>query len=349
MRTNPQTVGSIRALHQEGVKQSEIARRTNVNRHTVKKYVMRYQANGFQNLIPLHAQSSGRPNKLTADQINDMNRLMDEEPNLTARQMREKLNLFNVSVRTVSRKLAHLGYRYVRCARKLMLTPTNVDDRKQLHLNVEKEIRANPDYLNNIVFVDETLIRSSVSVNKSRYVRRKRGSNRLDPKYIYYREPHAQITIQAYGAIGINGKSRLVLKTKSKETRFNGDTYHTLLAYHLKDMLSDLNIPPEKAILAQDGCRFHRTAKNLRYLKSKKITLLDPWPGNSPCFNPIESCWSMLKKNLDKYDRSTEAKLRRSTLLAWDEITKVQAANCAKSFIGRLRKAAANDYGSTKH
>jgi transposase len=72
-----------------------------------------------------------------------------------------------------------------------------------------------------------------------------------------------------------------------------GEEYKEVLVDHLVPFME---LHKVKTFM-QDGAPCHASKLVIESLKKEKFTVLE-WPGNSPDFNPIENCWSFMKKKL---------------------------------------------------
>jgi transposase len=98
------------------------------------------------------------------------------------------------------------------------------------------------------------------------------------------------------------------------------------------------NGPTYKARIVQSWLR--------EFAEEHQLTVVD-WPAYSPDLNPIENCWEVLKKGLEK--RHPELKFLRNTpasidllemyaFLVWDEIRDEVLFNCCRSMPKRLQQ-----------
>ena len=53
-------------------------------------------------------------------------------------------------------------------------------------------------------------------------------------------------------------------------------------------------------VFMQDGASCHTSGETKEWLALKNITVLSPWPPNSPDLNPIENLWSVVAKKVEK-------------------------------------------------
>lgn len=99
-------------LYQQNVKQIDIARRYNANRNVVS-YVMKiFEARGTVKNAP----KSGQPNVKETDAA--LAQRLQNQPLLTVKEIKGKLELQDVSSRTVSRRLIDVGLIYLMFLRK---------------------------------------------------------------------------------------------------------------------------------------------------------------------------------------------------------------------------------------
>lgn len=60
-----------------------------------------------------------------------------------------------------------------------------------------------------------------------------------------------------------------------------------------------LRDPNYELILMDDGASYHKAKTVTRFLNASDITVLS-LPDNSPNMNPIENCWSIVKKKRER-------------------------------------------------
>jgi transposase len=90
-----------------------------------------------------------------------------------------------------------------------------------------------------------------------------------------------------------------------KNTTMNKERYKDVLEGHLIPQMQATRTP----FFLQDGAPCHKAKVVMSYLKEyeNEFTVMD-WPGNSPDLNPIENCWSYMKRRLKGDSTITSAK-----------------------------------------
>ena len=93
-------------------------------------------------------------------------------------------------------------------------------------------------------------------------------------------------------------------------------------------MLVDQNIINEiknvkgKVIFMQDNAKAHVAKTTKGFFKEHEINLFPNWPPSSCDLNPIEHCWSILKRKIRWTEDMTEDEMFYEAEKAWRTISK---------------------------
>ena len=118
-----ETIAQIVALSVSGLQTKEIVSQIGVSARTVRRWVAKFHNRGGED-APTHKRRPG-PSKKTNERCrNILKRQLEGNPRITARKIKEDNPelLGEVSVRSVNRLIAELGYKRHRPVKKPMLT-----------------------------------------------------------------------------------------------------------------------------------------------------------------------------------------------------------------------------------
>ena len=322
-----QTIAQIIALKKSGSQTKEIAELIGVSPRSVRTWYKKFRENGGVD-TPTHKTRPGRDKKTSRRCMNIVKRQLESNPRITARTLKE-LNpevFGEVSVRTVNRRIAELGYTSHRPVKKPLLT---LKQRKKRVAIARKYQAWDSDQWMRVLWSDESTF--TVTCNRGGNVYRKAGSDPLDPRYIESTVKHPD-SLMIWGSFTGFGKSKLhVYHNKEKVNQYN---YLELLCDILPDAFEDTNA----AVFMQDGATPHTAKSVLGWLDDCGIEYIRDWPGNSPDINPIENLWEIIKKDLQGKDVSSVPKLEKEIRASWDRIPADMLRSLALSLPRRLEQ-----------
>ena len=73
-------------------------------------------------------------------------------------------------------------------------------------------------------------------------------------------------------------------------------------------------------LFQQDNAPPHKPISVRHFLHTHAVRLLDPYPANSPDFNPIEHVWSWMVREVNKSRPSNHASLVKAVENAWQAL-----------------------------
>ena len=329
----PHQIGALTALCKAGHPNKYIADSTGISLRSVQRWTKKFRESLDDN-VSLQKKSTGRPRKLKQHSLNLIKRIVDNEPSITARQLRERnpfLSDFPVSLRTIRRRLrTDLGFRRVTARRKPLLTKRQVKNR----LAFAKEKRKwRKKKVRNILFSDEATF--SVTVGRPTKVYRRPGSDPYDPKFTCATVKFPQ-KLMIWGAFSYHGVSDLIFLPKNET--MNKEKYLELLSDNLYDSFIKCRVNVNNGIFQQDGASCHTANIVKSWFEFVNIEYIQDWPGNSPDLNPIENLWAIMKEELRGRDTSSLPKLEKEIRDVWANIDRNYLKDLVDSFTDRLQE-----------
>ena len=160
-------------------------------------------------------------------------------------------------------------------------------------------------------------------------VRRPFGQ-RYNPRYTVGTVKHPK-TVMFWGAISAYGCGPLWIMPTG--TTINSAVYLSILKEKLPTWIGLRHC----TIFQQDGAPCHQGKIIKRWMNSKRITLLDRLPGSSPDLNPIEHCWTVVKKKVSDLHPTGEQDLIQKLKIVWpQEITEEYCRTLIESMPNRI-------------
>lgn len=235
--------------------QREISRRLNLSLCGVQKVIMKHKRGfGIRNL-----PKPGRPEKLKKIQKRNLIIHSKREPTKSARELRNDCGLEQiVSNDTVRRILRKNNFHGRIAAVKPHLTNSLRRRRKQWCLKHAKWTKEN---WNKIIFSDESRI--ELFPRCRNIVRRPKGSNRYDKKYVVPSKKFSP-SLMVWGAIRSDGKRVLLRCTRNVDQHY----YQELLSKGLSDVYNT------RFIFQQDGATSHTAKTTKEFLVQEGVRCL---------------------------------------------------------------------------
>jgi len=316
-------------LHKERQSSRTIAKKLSVSQTAVVKALKR-----FEEQKDFKSRSrSGRP-KLTSVRMDiAIVKAAKFSPRASASAIQARLPASErgkPSTRTIRRRLFDAGLKSYRPARKPKLSAKNIKDR----IAFCKKYQAwTSEQWERVMFSDESTFTQFYSF--CRHVRRPSGE-RHNPKYVIPTVKQAP-KVMVWGAV--SGAGRAGLWIMPKNTTINGQVYLNVLKEKLPIFIQIQNITH----FQQDGAPCHGTVAVRNWLKAERISLLEPWPGNSPDLNIIENVWNIMKQKIAAHNPTSEADLIKWIKRVWvEEITVDFCKKLCKSMPGHIETVLKN-------
>lgn len=316
-------VAQMVALRNEGFTEREIASRIKCSRSSVHKCLTRYQETG-----EFVARKRPQRQRITSVRTDSMiHRYAKMDPTITSTEISSMLSPdLKVSPRTIRRRLLiDFSLKSCKAAKKPLLSDKNKKDRLvfcNLYKNWSKE-----DW-HKVMFSDE----STVSQYRNHITRVRRPSGeRYNVKFTIGTVKHPK-TVMFWGAISACGRGPLWIMPAG--TTINSTVYLSVLKEKLAPWMDLRNC----SIFQQDGAPCHKAKIVKTWMNSERITLLENWPGSSPDLNPIEHCWTVVKKKVADMHPTSELDLIEKLKTVWtQDITENYCRNLIESMPDRIQ------------
>lgn len=328
------TRAQIVALADSGMKQAAIARQLNLSRQAVHITLKRFRDTGDFSSRP----RCGRPSVTTPQTDRLLKRLVYTMPTSSSKQLADALPV-PIAPRTVRQRL-HETFNLTarRPAKKPLITEKNRKDRLDFCRRVKDWT---PEMWERVLWSDETSIRQYGNQG-STFVWRAPGT-RYEPRNCLSTVKHSP-SIMIWGSFSATGRGNLWFLPPNT----------TMKASNYLEMLQDRLLPMmevrQTSIFMHDGAPCHRAATVKRWLDEQEVTVLSPWPGNSPDLNPLENLWAILKNKVAAHNPRNISHLKTVICDVWcRDINQENCKTLVHSMPSRVKQVLKNKGGPTKY
>jgi len=298
--------------HAAGPKWSfgKIAKHVHCSKPTVIYWVKKYHENPDLST----SERPGQPHVTTAKQDKRIVGMAEKEHNITATEIKKKLEerSVEISVDTVKRHLREAGGKYSNEILKPLLT----DDHQRKRLKWAKKHR-NFDW-NKVIFTDESTFQLYSSKKKVwQFSRNKK----------VYRTVKHPTKVHVWGCFSASGFGKLICFQRNLDANFMCSIYEQGLLASISGLFGEGNID---WFLQEDNDPKHRSKIAKKWKEENNVKVL-PWPSMSPDQNPIENVWRLMKINIQKKKINTAKGLKGELAKEWNRFSPELAAKLADS------------------
>ena len=334
----PRKKGVAVALRKEGLSTTKIASKLGCSHSTVVRLLIKNRQTGMVD----RRKGSGRKFASSTRQDRVLKRLCIGDRRATSTVLKrgwEEKTGVKVSGRTVRRRLFKMGFLAVRPLKKPLLTAKM----RAARLAWAKKYVAEPlTFWQSVIFSDESKI-NLTGPDSCQYVRR-RPREQFLPECLTstVKFPVSQMI---WGCISSRGVGRRHFVT----TTVKAPDYVGILEKKLIPTVRDHFGSAERCIFQDDSAPCHRARLTEIWIKENKIQRLS-WPGNSPDLNPIEHCWSLLKKKVSQRKPSSKQSLQEAIVQSWNHDLGIEyIRKLIDSMPDRLRAVVKARGGATRY
>lgn len=318
-RTTTEQRWAVVAMHKDGRSNAHIGRVLNISPTTVREILARYSATGS----PGSGSRSGRP-RVTDEALDTAIAFTARVDVFTSpRQIKRKLQLDDISPRTIDRRLQEAGLFGRVAMHKPHYTPAHLAARVRFaqhyrHLDWTK-----------VLFSDEKCFWGKGFCGQT-WVRREKGTA-LQPEYCVYKKSHP-VKVNVWGCFTTEGMGYTYI--------FN----ENLDAALMKRILTENLVPSAELHIAQPGVQWYVLHDNDKKFKSnlvqdllfaEGVTALD-FPPYSPDLNPMENLWATLARAVERYQADSIESLQDAVEAEWNKIDVAHLRNLVASMPARL-------------
>ena len=323
-----------KSLFDQGIRSpSVISKRCHIHYSTAKRYLKKLRRKESLEDRP----RSGRPRKLASRLRRQLAQIKSRHPKKSASYYAQYLSRITgsrISTRTIQRALHQLGYRWRLRPRRVLTSSQKAKRlafaRAHLHDSWDKRWFFDQSYFN--------LYRHG-----NRYWVRVTADDAMSlPKPSKTQE---KVSVGIAVAIRHGRKSALAFLPKNWGAADLVHAFDTVIYPSLN--WSNRIGKENELVLDNDGRHFSEDWIN--YVARSRLRPLQPWPANSPDFNPDENVFAWLKSFVEDMEPCDEQSLREAIMKAWDDFPDAMTETLVESMPRRLQQAIDLNGGRTKY
>lgn len=183
-----------------------------------------------------------------------------------------------------------------------------------------------------VIFSDETKINRFNSDGRS-WTWYREGES-LQPRNVSQTTKHGGGGVMVWSCITSSGVGYLC----EIEGIMDQHLYREILENELEDTIEFYELDHQGITFQHDNDPKHTAKSVVEYLQEQDFKVMT-WPPQSPDLNPIENCWSQLKRQLNAYEKPPAGvkELFERISIEWEKISKEYINNLFESMPRRMK------------